>query len=1025
MPGNVPNISRNSYDYSKRYDKVTLQQGVPIPDSDWNEMEDIGRMRDILAELKFWGELILPSDPAVKATTVNTQGYAFTNAGFGSGGTTSDVDCTIVGGWALVDGVLVSTDGADPAGNITYQSDTNNIMGEGTVTEYAGTVLTDTSKNWQSFHDLIPVATVHEGCRVKFLTGVEAGNSFVTTAFTQTTLTIPGSAGVAPGDTYIVKPPEPAQGNLLEDDTYSYRAFLQVWYEDINNVEDPNIENPGIGVESSHRDKLRSVVRLHGISPTTAPAAPITPNKHSFGVRYLDLGLIGTQFDEGLNNGLGLAGGGIFAYTPRQPSDYANRLPLDGTVISVTTFASFSRPWLQTAGWGGVQLTPPFNLDTMLLEVDREIRANTTYPTLGTPGGSSHQAATESGNSLAPTNVTYFLKRNSVGVTNAWTVDDDTNDEGGVIGETLDTFVKPLGARVEARGKWSNLTFDNDVDAANQYFSVGENGHATVEGCRIMAGVMEFNGHDGRVNVLRNSFVDLIASQPKNPNNAGMSIGIDALQNVVVVENCSFTAAATDVLVAIDRTDTGGASGYGATIVFRSCTFDVAEDVELLKDFGTFDKYNLAFYDCRFRRTVTSAKWAIDLDVGSSGSNRIGMYNCQVITIGGLGVRVRGIGVIENLSVTVNGSVDAGLTDPQWGEFSGDVESTSASDHNSSQGLMLRDCSFGGTAIAPSGMVGTKKLVSLLGWCRFENLNIACEGAFPQRGILFVDGPTNQEGATTPIFNGLNIRWDTGPTVVGIQDEGVLDFGSEAVEVTNVQFLGTNSGVAADGRVLVYGTNGTSFKNFSIIRDPSDTETQPWASAFRNCFVDGGIIRNQTTAGVGFAFSGVPFDRCGLRNYRVFAQTTGSFRGIESSGGVLVLMVEGSNSFGPLGERSDVEGNQFFLSGSRSEVAVDLDDGSTASDSTPLRCIKNKFEFDATADIATVVIRQRDVQVVSYIQDNHIEGPANVPTTTPWIDADTSRGIITGNVLESTNANVPVIDTAVGNTIVANNIVAA
>lgn len=49
----MANISRNSYDESKHYDKVILQQGKPITDYDFNEAQDIhrGKLRRVVTEL--------------------------------------------------------------------------------------------------------------------------------------------------------------------------------------------------------------------------------------------------------------------------------------------------------------------------------------------------------------------------------------------------------------------------------------------------------------------------------------------------------------------------------------------------------------------------------------------------------------------------------------------------------------------------------------------------------------------------------------------------------------------------------------------------------------------------------------------------------------------------------------------------------------------------------------------------------------------------------------------------------------
>ena len=39
----MANVSRNTYDPTKNYASVRLQQGVPLVDADWNEVDDIRR----------------------------------------------------------------------------------------------------------------------------------------------------------------------------------------------------------------------------------------------------------------------------------------------------------------------------------------------------------------------------------------------------------------------------------------------------------------------------------------------------------------------------------------------------------------------------------------------------------------------------------------------------------------------------------------------------------------------------------------------------------------------------------------------------------------------------------------------------------------------------------------------------------------------------------------------------------------------------------------------------------------------
>lgn len=271
MPGNTPNISRDSFDATKSYDKVTLQQGVPIPDSDWNELNDVLRM----AMLVSLGSLLHDGSPGY------TVGNGFNAAQIDPSGANNNF--LIEAGWALVEGVLVPTTNDDPPEDMEYDSSDNYLIA-GTVTAInggAGTI-TDAQQLFQSFHDLLSTGN-HGPCRVRMLTGAEAGNEFDVSAYTSTTLTLSGGIGsIAVDDTFIVKPPAlTTPGGTDRTDT----IYLMVWWEDIASEEDPNIEHPGLGVETSHRSKRRWCVRVTEDSTTV----PTTPTFQAFSVRYLKL----------------------------------------------------------------------------------------------------------------------------------------------------------------------------------------------------------------------------------------------------------------------------------------------------------------------------------------------------------------------------------------------------------------------------------------------------------------------------------------------------------------------------------------------------------------------------------------------------------------------------------------------------------------------------------------------------------------------------------------------------------------
>lgn len=273
MAGNVPNVSRDSFDFSKQYGPVVLQQGVPIHDSDWNEMMD---------------NLWIRGTHAVNHTVVgdcrlkHTQLGGTTNANSGMqviehGSPTNDF--VVTDGWAMVAGVLVPSSPASPPQSFDYD---DQVMFTGTVSTVGGGDIEDEHKNWSASHSLVD-------CRVKMTSGVESGNWFTISALvsaTELTLTA-GTGSIAATDTYEIYPPSlttPSGGD--RDDL----AYLHVFFDDIATEEDSNITHPGTSVEGVHKAKIVSVVRV--LEGSTTMPTPTEANLISYGHRYLSLAVI-------------------------------------------------------------------------------------------------------------------------------------------------------------------------------------------------------------------------------------------------------------------------------------------------------------------------------------------------------------------------------------------------------------------------------------------------------------------------------------------------------------------------------------------------------------------------------------------------------------------------------------------------------------------------------------------------------------------------------------------------------------
>lgn len=267
MPGNVPNISGDNFNALRNYMKVSLQQGVPILDSDWNELQDIIRMALIKQNIATLGNCRL-----APGSSGNSPGFVLSADG-------SDNNFQISAGLACVEGVIVPSkhDEVEPTSDIWYDSEDNYLM-DGTVTAIGSGTITDENTVYELFMDLV-------GCRLYMTSGVESGNSFpITSRDDATTLGFSGGIGsIASGDTYKILPPVLTTPSASRTDV----VYIQAWFDDINAEEDTDLLNAALGLEPSHRSKIRSVVRV-----AEGGSTPTTPSPYSFGVRYMEIGTI-------------------------------------------------------------------------------------------------------------------------------------------------------------------------------------------------------------------------------------------------------------------------------------------------------------------------------------------------------------------------------------------------------------------------------------------------------------------------------------------------------------------------------------------------------------------------------------------------------------------------------------------------------------------------------------------------------------------------------------------------------------
>jgi len=245
MAGVTPNVSRDSFDFSKAYEKLSLQQGVPIMDSDWNEALDNIWIRGVhMLNHLFIGNCRFP--------IVEPDGTETSGSGFRVEESTTDNtnNFTISAGYACCYGVVVGSTQTMPPADIEYE---DQEMFSGTISVVSGSDIVDDDKAFSADHDLV-------GCRVKMTSGAASGAIRpISARVSGTRITISSVVGVSSGDTYVIIPPElttPPLSNRDDD------VYLQVYFEDMNEDEDSAINHPGTGIESVHKTKIRSVVRV-------------------------------------------------------------------------------------------------------------------------------------------------------------------------------------------------------------------------------------------------------------------------------------------------------------------------------------------------------------------------------------------------------------------------------------------------------------------------------------------------------------------------------------------------------------------------------------------------------------------------------------------------------------------------------------------------------------------------------------------------------------------------------------------
>lgn len=243
MSSNEPNTSLDSFNYRKFFDSCVLQQGVPVLDSDWNEQADIVTMRHMDHIYAMFGIGFFPTAPESVSPEV---GFGLENIG------PDTSNLLIKAGYASVWGAIVPTTRSEIPIDIEY-TDIGNYMTKGFVSSVNGNQVLDDNKKFEAWLEL-------ETCQIYMLSGVETGNVFeVTTVVNLTTLECSGGIGsISAGDEYLILPPAiPAAVGV----TWNKQLHVWVWWEWVNENEDPSITNPGVGIETCQRRVKRFCIR--------------------------------------------------------------------------------------------------------------------------------------------------------------------------------------------------------------------------------------------------------------------------------------------------------------------------------------------------------------------------------------------------------------------------------------------------------------------------------------------------------------------------------------------------------------------------------------------------------------------------------------------------------------------------------------------------------------------------------------------------------------------------------------------
>jgi hypothetical protein len=505
-------------------------------------------------------------------------------------------DFKVKAGHALVEGICIPTSTDEPPIVFDYSDKDYNYIVTGKVTAVGGGAITDSEKNFQTYHAL-DSGTGRGPCQVVMTSGAEDGNSFDISSYTATQLTLSGGTGsIATDDTFIVVPPDLTTPGESRTD----KIYLMVWWEDISDAEDSNIQHPGLGVETCHRSKRRWCVRVaEGVS------APTTPSAHGFGVRYLLLSTLSRTASANIEASM---------FSSESPGHSLKDIEVVGT---------FSATALSVLNGGGLGSDDALN--TMMETVDEQLvrrRAFSAVLTQGTTTVGGDYDSADAVDNLDTIDGTFFVRRGvyewnsktSLILPDVYVIGEKTGSGGTEI-------AIPSGhiGNFTFSGSWNRVYLDSHNNSLRYTLQAP----MKLDDVTFARGACQiYGGPSDEAYSWRGGGVD--SSAGTNTNNESLSITDTTGKPNGVIEGCTFYGppGGAGSPITVVNCSSMATDSYRRPLTFRNCHFRGTGDVSAV--LISVSTVPLVFEDCSFH-TSADTKYTVEI----ASSTGVVFRNCS------------------------------------------------------------------------------------------------------------------------------------------------------------------------------------------------------------------------------------------------------------------------------------------------------------------------------------------------------------------------------------------------------------